>query len=148
MIFILYLSDVTKLKRTILENASYLEEELDVVPILDYLMKNDKISSEQKGIILKQKSRRLRVREFISVITTYFDHSTYFYFKSALGDDNEHILHHIENNEPDKGMISSFRSRKWCSDYYSYGVLTIIALHYTIYIFNYWFELRSLINGA
>ena len=94
-----FLTDSDNLKEIILRNAEYLEEELDLVPVLNFLVDKSKITIKQRRRILSEERRRARVRTFLSIITAEFDSSLYKDLKASLQEDNGYILRRLEEDE-------------------------------------------------
>ena len=90
-------------KQILLNNAAYLEEELDIFHVLEFFVNHNKISPEERDRITSEKNRRTRVKLFLSEIITRFDSSTYHDFKLCLQDQNRHILQQLEECESSKG---------------------------------------------
>ena len=87
------------LKQIILRNAEFLEDELDVVPVVDNFFKQKKITLKQKQHIMKVNSRRERVCRFLSLVTKEFDSSTYYDIKASLPEHNGYISSRLEEEE-------------------------------------------------
>ena len=90
-------------KQILLNNAAYLEEELEIFHVLEFFVNLNKISPEERDRITSEKSRRTRVKLFLLQIITRFGSSTYHDFKLSLQDQNRHILQHLEECENFKG---------------------------------------------
>ena len=74
-------------------------EELDLRPVLNFLVNKKKITEEQRKHILREERRRARVRTFLSIITAEFDSSLYYDLKASLQEDNSYILRRLEEDE-------------------------------------------------
>ena len=94
-----FLTDSANLKEILLRNTEYLEEELDLVPVLNFLVDKSKITIKQRRRILSEESRRARVRTFLSIITAEFNSSIYYDLKASLQEDNGYILRRLEVDE-------------------------------------------------
>ena len=93
------LTDLFQSKQLLLRNVEYLEDELDVLPVIDYFLCQKKITAEQEIYILKAGGRRARVRRFLSMILDEFDISTYDVLKASIPERNGYILCHLENDD-------------------------------------------------
>ena len=87
------------MKEIILRNGEYLEDELDLVSVLNFLVSKNTITMEQRKCILSKESGRARVRSFLSIITAEFDSSIYYDLKVSLQEDNAYILRRLEEDE-------------------------------------------------
>ena len=87
------------MKQIILRNAEFLEDELDVVPMVDNFFRQQKITFKQKQHILEVNSRRERVCRFLSLVTKAFDSSTYYNIKASLLEHNGYISSRLEEDE-------------------------------------------------
>ena len=94
-------------KRILLNNAAFLEEELELSPVLDFFVDLHKITPEERDRINSESSRRARVRLFMSEVIARCDSSTYHFFKLSLQDQNRQILLRLEKNESPNGLYIS-----------------------------------------
>ena len=87
------------MKEMLLNNACYLNNELDLPPVIQYLFKNNRITAETIRLINKEESRLSKINLFLSEMTGNFDISTYEDFVFVLMETSPHLYKHLKNLE-------------------------------------------------
>ena len=95
--------DRRRLKDMLLNNTAYLNNELDLPPVIQYMVKNNQITPEAVALINKEESRLTKINVFLSKMTEHFDISTYKHFVFALKETSPHLYKHLKIQERDIG---------------------------------------------
>ena len=89
-------------------NKLYNEDELEIIPLLDYFVGRNKLDEEDVVNIMKEKKRKRRVGRFLSVIEERFDNATYEDLKNQINQQNEDILQNFDEDGCDIGKTQVY----------------------------------------
>ena len=80
----------------VLMKAPYIRNQLELTPVLEYMVQNNMLTSKKADLIKKKECRLTRINLFLEEITEVFYVSTYQSLKRALKRENSQILRELE----------------------------------------------------